>query len=89
LSIQDNCVRALASRVVNGSSGEMGKVHAGRLAWCGTILFFVVGRKERLVTLALELKQKYGAQAYASLANEMGLKRAAERISADERITAP
>src|ERR1700748_2377975 len=88
IDAQDRLVAGVA--VITGASAGIGKIYAERLARRGHDLILVARRKERLETLAGELKQKYGVQAdslVADLGKEEDLRRVAEVLSGDDRIT--
>jgi short-subunit dehydrogenase len=90
MSIQGKGGSTLGVAVITGASAGIGKVYADRLAKRGYDLILIARRKERLETLAQELKQKYGVQAdplVADLGNEAGLKRVSDALAVDERIT--
>lgn len=90
MSIRGKGGSALGVAVVTGASSGIGKVYAERLAKRGYDLIVVARRRERLEALARELKQRYGVQVdplVADLGKDADLKRVADVLSADERIT--
>ncbi len=76
--------------VVTGASAGIGKIYADRLAKRGYNLILVARRKERLDAISQDLQQQYGIQVetlVADLGNEADLKRVADALAADDRIT--
>jgi len=76
--------------VVTGASSGIGKVYADRLAKRGYDLLLIARRGERLEELAQQLRKDQGVSVetlVADLGNSADLKKVADTIAADNRIT--
>jgi short-subunit dehydrogenase len=76
--------------VVTGASSGIGKVYADRLAKRGYSLILVARRGDRLEELAQQLRKDQGVSVetlVADLGNSADLKKVADTIAADNRIT--
>jgi len=90
MSIQEMGGSACGVAVVTGASSGIGKVYADRLAKRGYDLILIARRKERLDALSNELQQRYDAKVevlVADLGNEADLKRVADTLAGDDRIS--
>ena len=76
--------------VITGASSGIGKVYADRLAKRGYNLLLIARRGDRLKELAQQLRNDQGISAetlVADLGNPADVKRVADTIATDSRIT--
>src|SRR5882724_13139798 len=81
---------AQGTAVVTGASSGLGKVYADRLAKRGYDLILIARRGDRLEELAGQLRKDQGVSVetlVADLGNPADLKRVADGIAANHRIT--
>ena len=80
----------IGTAVVTGASSGLGKVYADRLAARGYDLLLVARRKDRLETIAADLKSRFSVQVRvlaADLADSEDLSKVSKQISEDVSIT--
>ena len=90
MSVPASSKSVKGTAVVTGASSGIGKVYADRLAKRGYDLLLIARRGDRLEELAQQLRKDQGVSVetlVADLGNSADLKKVADTIAADKRIT--